>query len=112
MGEGAGRFPPPARPPAKMSDMEDDFMCDDEEDYDLVRAGRGGRRARRGDLAGSAASGAVPRRQAGCAPRGGRGPPGPALLSGSASAGRCSADGGADRAGPGPGARFGVRLRN
>lgn len=23
--------------PAKMSDMEDDFMCDDEEDYDLVR---------------------------------------------------------------------------
>ncbi len=23
--------------PVKMSDMEDDFMCDDEEDYDLVR---------------------------------------------------------------------------
>lgn len=22
--------------PVKMSDMEDDFMCDDEEDYDLV----------------------------------------------------------------------------
>lgn len=27
----------PLPPPAKMSDMEDDFMCDDEEDYDLVR---------------------------------------------------------------------------
>lgn len=24
------------RRPVKMSDMEDDFMCDDEEDYDLV----------------------------------------------------------------------------
>lgn len=65
VGEGAGRFLPPARPPAKMSDMEDDFMCDDEEDYDLVRAGRGERRARRRDLAGSAASGAAPRRQEG-----------------------------------------------
>lgn len=48
----------------------------------------------------------------GCALRGGRGPPGPALRSGSASTGRYSAGGGADRAGPGPGARFGVRLRN
>lgn len=28
---------PPPPVPAKMSDMEDDFMCDDEEDYDLVR---------------------------------------------------------------------------
>lgn len=28
---------PPLPVPAKMSDMEDDFMCDDEEDYDLVR---------------------------------------------------------------------------
>jgi len=26
---------PPLPVPAKMSDMEDDFMCDDEEDYDL-----------------------------------------------------------------------------
>lgn len=43
---------------------------------------------------------------------GGGGLPGPALRSGSASAGRCSAGGGADPAGPGPGARFGVRLRN
>lgn len=25
-----------ARKSVKMSDMEDDFMCDDEEDYDLV----------------------------------------------------------------------------
>lgn len=33
--------------PAKMSDMEDDFMCDDEEDYDLVRPA-GGRRRRDG----------------------------------------------------------------
>lgn len=48
----------------------------------------------------------------GCALRGGRGPPGPAFRSGSASTGRYSAGGGADRAGPGPGARFGVRLRN
>lgn len=38
VGGGCLRFllsPPPL--PAKMSDMEDDFMCDDEEDYDLVR---------------------------------------------------------------------------
>lgn len=30
-------FSSPYPLPAKMSDMEDDFMCDDEEDYDLVR---------------------------------------------------------------------------
>lgn len=35
MGGGCLQFLLPL--PAKMSDMEDDFMCDDEEDYDLVR---------------------------------------------------------------------------
>lgn len=44
-------LPPTARPPAKMSDMEDDFMCDDEEDYDLVR--RSGPAVRSGALAGA-----------------------------------------------------------
>lgn len=35
--EVVANFPSPSPLPAKMSDMEDDFMCDDEEDYDLVR---------------------------------------------------------------------------
>lgn len=37
--EAVSNFSSPLPPPAKMSDMEDDFMCDDEEDYDLVRRG-------------------------------------------------------------------------
>lgn len=45
--EVVSNFSSPSPHPAKMSDMEDDFMCDDEEDYDLVR--RRGRNAGTGD---------------------------------------------------------------
>lgn len=58
--------PPPARPPAKMSDMEDDFMCDDEEDYDLVGRGKareGGSVGRPGGLAGAVPPRPVPARR-------------------------------------------------